>query len=128
MTKPDFSGTWRLNLKKSHLLGAPVAEVEMRIAHDEPDFVQDIKTVFADGRIALATFRGVSTGASFENTIGEHAVTSRAIWDGDTLVIESSFAGSRLRDRWSLSSDGSELHMAHLDDALAGQIAVLERR
>jgi hypothetical protein len=34
----------------------------------------------------------------------------------------------RVKDHWSLSDDGRTLTMAHRDDDLAGQVAVLERR
>jgi hypothetical protein len=56
---------------------------------------------------------------------------SRAHWNGAQLVIETVLTTPartfRFEDHWTLSDDGETLQMAHVDDDLAGQVAVLEK-
>jgi hypothetical protein len=76
-------------------------------------------------------FRGLTTGEEVVNPVHGIQVRSRSTWIGAELLIESwmSLGGreSHFRDYWSLSSDGEILTMEHRDDALAGQITLLEK-
>lgn len=131
MTRPNFTGLWRLDAVKSHLPGLAVAHIGMKIEHDEPYFVQAVKTVFDDGRISLGRFAGDTSGAEFVNPFRSVSMRSTAQWAGAELVIDSRIETHgrtmHFRDHWSLSADGRELVMEHRDDDLAGQRTVLER-
>ena len=132
MTKPNFSGLWLLNAEKSALSGLTVSRLGMKIEHDEPHFVQAVKTVHADGTVSLGRIAGVTTGEEFQNPFRQLNMHSTASWVGEELVIDSRIdtgGGKPLhfRDHWSLSEDGTELRMEHRDDDIAGQLAVLER-
>jgi len=128
---PDLSGLWRLNLEKSTLRGQAPKELLVKIQHREPMLIQTILNVAADGGEQQLTFTYDTTGALSTNVSGAGEVQSRARWSGSELVIESELTtpnrSFHFKDHWSLSVDGQTLRMAHPDDDLAGQIAVLEK-
>ena len=103
-SKPDFSGTWKLNTAKSE--GAPGSLV-VKIDHKDPVFKY--------------TASGSQDGNEFEETAelptdGKEVTTSngllvKAHWDGNVLVMEyksqdGNFAGVA---RHSISEDGKTL-------------------
>jgi hypothetical protein len=128
---PDFSGVWELNLLKSTLLGPAPERILMIIEHREPKLIQQILVTLAGGSEQQLTFT-LEIGAETANPMGGGMAQSHAWWQGKELVIESrvTVAGREayFKDRWSLSKDGQTLTMAHRDDDLAGQIAVLEKK
>src|SRR5262245_6610142 len=48
-TKPDFSGTWKLNREKSKFAGGGPDNLLIKIDHKEPSFVEDWKMSTPDG-------------------------------------------------------------------------------
>lgn len=128
---PDFSGLWRLNLEKSTFRGQAPKELLVKIQHSEPTLVQTMLVVAADGGERLLTFAYDTAGGESTNAVAGGEGQSRARWIGSELVIESELKTAsrtlRFRDHWSLAPDGQILRMAHLDDDLAGQVAVLEK-
>jgi len=70
-------------------------------------------------------------GSDGQSTLNGQPIRGKAGWVGNELVIESWMrSGDRelcFRDCWSLTENGRTLVMEHRDDALAGQITVLER-
>jgi hypothetical protein len=130
-SQPDFTGVWELNLARSILRGSTPKRILMRIEHVEPRLIQRIQLTNADGKEQQVTF-AYETGAETTNPVGEATARTHARWEGSELVIESRMRTPgrefHLKDHWSLSDDGQTLTMAHRDDDLAGQVAVLERR
>lgn len=129
--KPNFTGIWQLNLEKSKLRGQPVKQLLVKIEHEEPRIVQKILVSYANGHEESMTFTFETTGKESTNSMGGATAQTKAHWDGTELVIESAVkAGERelrFRDHWFLSSGAQILTMEHRDDALAGQISVLEK-
>ena len=125
----DFSGAWRLDVARSKLLGPPVTSISMTIEHHEPNFVQKILAEYVAAPTYESVFRGITTGAPFENQIRGQTMRSTAEWRNGELVIEShiELGGRKLlfRDHWFMQGD--TLVMQHRDDDLAGQISYLER-
>lgn len=131
-SRPDFSGLWRLNLEKSTFPRGPAPkEILVKIEHREPTLIQTMLVVAADGSEQQLTFTYDTTGGETRNATGAGEGQSRAHWGGSELMIESVLRTPNrtflFKDHWSLSADGQTLRMAHLDDDLAGQIAVLEK-
>jgi hypothetical protein len=129
-SRPDFTGVWEVNLKRSILRGSVAKRILMKIEHREPRLIQQILFARADGMEQRMTFT-YETGAETTNSVGEATVRTRARWEGMELVIESRMNTSgreaHFKDHWSLSDDGQTLTMAHRDDDLAGQISILEK-
>ena len=83
--KPDFSGTWKLNLTKSDMAGVPVESLLVDVDHKDP--------------VLKYTARGTANGQDFEETEtlytdGRPSQDSQgaaltAHWDGETLVSEA---------------------------------------
>jgi hypothetical protein len=129
-TRPDFSGVWELDLKRSKLLGSIPKKILVKIRHKEHTLIQAMQVISADGQEQniVVTYE---TENETINTIGQAQARMRANWNGNELVIESRLqsAGREIyfEDHWSLSDQGRTLTMAHQNDALAGQVSVLER-
>jgi hypothetical protein len=112
--KPDFSGTWVLNLQKSHLeADFGTQSGTFTVDHKEPAF--RFRRVFIAG--------GKEDAASYELTTDGHekvvpgpgrTTTSRLYWDGDVLVLDEKIvlADGRAATnvvRYSLSDGGRTL-------------------
>ncbi|HZS61992.1 MAG TPA: hypothetical protein VFA43_22155 [Gemmatimonadaceae bacterium] len=104
-----MAGLWEVDLTRSHLMGPPPRRVLMKIAHDGDELKHAMLVTRPDG------------------TEQRVVATHRPRPDGDRVVIETTYGGREFRDYWSLSDEGQTLTMAHLDDAIAGQTAVLRR-
>jgi hypothetical protein len=130
-SKPDFSGLWQLSLEKSTFRGPAPKEILVQIDHREPTLVQSMHVVAADGGEQRLTFTYDTAGSESTITAAGGEGSCRAYWSDSELIIESELkTPSRtfhFRDHWSLSMDGQTLRMAHRDDDLDGQIAVLEK-
>jgi hypothetical protein len=103
-SKPNFSGSWELNVTKSDLGGAPIAKLVVQMDHK--------------GSILKYTAEATVNGESFTesgtiDTDGKSTTDSRggqvkAHWEGATLVVVTSDTEGNALDtaRMALSSDG----------------------
>src|SRR5262249_21717555 len=130
-SRSDFTGLWRLNLEKSTLHGQAPKELLMKIQHREPTLIQTMLVVAADGREQQQTCTYDTAGGESRHAMAAGEGQSCAHWSGSELVIESTLNTPtrtfHFKDHWSLSADGQTLRMAHRDDDLAGQSALLEK-
>jgi hypothetical protein len=128
-SRPNFGGVWEINFEKSKMVGPAPKRILMKIDHREPMLIQQILFTSEAGTRQLA-FTYI-TGTETENLIGNARARTRAEWDETELVIESRMNTPDhqvfFKDHWSLSDAGTTLTMTHRDDALAGQISVLEK-
>jgi hypothetical protein len=128
--KINLSGVWQANLEKSKLLGPAPKALVVTINHIDP--VLDVEMVFTklDDTEDHLLFHGLTTGEEVINSVHGIPVRSRSTWIGAELLIESwmSVGGreSHFQDYWFLSNNGQVLTMEHRNDALAGQVTVLE--
>ena len=131
MNRPDFSGRWALDHARSTLRTPVAAGTRVVLEHDEPRLVQTMIGANGGGDQDRLTFVYTTDGRPSINQLRGHDVESRAAWDGNELVIESTLKSAnrelRFRDHWSISDDGRTLTMAHPDDDLAGQISIFNR-
>ncbi|PWU00969.1 MAG: hypothetical protein C5B51_24065 [Terriglobia bacterium] len=112
-SKPNFSGTWKLNFEKSDFgsLARPAALIN-KIAHREPDIELTMTEVSAGGEtVTKALF--TTDGKENLNSARGNTVRSKQWWEGSVLVTEAqgTLAGTRFtgKSRWSLSADGKVL-------------------
>ncbi len=106
-TRPNFTGTWKLNVAKSEMGGRPVTELTVVVEHKDPSF--------------KFTSSGVADGNNFDQeeeittdnkpSQGENGTVSTAHWEGPVLVIEvKSAEGDVLESgRLSMSDDGKTI-------------------
>jgi hypothetical protein len=115
--KPNFSGTWILNLRESRLeLGkdAPTAST-FHIRHEEPHFHLRRTHVFSDGKSDTWGIDLVTDGKhEVIRDDGPNRDVTRMYWDNDVLVLDEketapdgSFGTNVVR--YSLSPDGKKL-------------------
>jgi aspartate racemase len=128
---PDLAGVWRANLAKSTLRIPIPRELLVDIDHREPVIVQRMTVVAVDGAEQQLTFTYRTDGQQSSNVTPNGEAQTRARWVGSVLVIETTLRTPTrtfsFKDYWTLSADRQTLTMAHPDDDLAGQVAVLER-
>ena len=127
----DFTGIWHADLSRSKLLGPIPQAMTVRIAHSDPDLRQEIWVTKSDGSVESTYFQCRTTGEEGHCLLNGNLLRGVARWQGEELVIELWIQQGELEvylcDCWSLSPDGQTLRMEHRNDALAGQVAILER-
>jgi hypothetical protein len=112
-SKPDFSGTWKLNVAKSDFgpLPAPTSRVDV-IQHADPSLKDSVTADTAQGKQEYtATY--TTDAKEVVNKIGPREVKSTVAWEGNTLVVNSktSFNDNDItvKSVWSLSADSKTL-------------------
>jgi hypothetical protein len=127
-TKPDFSGTWLLDRKKSNVGPSAKPDQPLKIAHHDPEFRithlvasngQKEFVYYTDGRAETnTTTMFLSTNTDINPRGFDKDVTkSKTKWSGDKLVtrftLQSIVGGHPLEfeiiDEWKLSKDGQTL-------------------
>jgi hypothetical protein len=112
-SKPDFSGTWRLNLFESDLGGLPVPVNRTDVIEQhEPNL--KVTTTFGDADKPSTQIAYYSTDGQYStNQIGEREVTSKLHWENDSLVIVSIVSldngDATTNSVWTLSDSGATL-------------------
>ena len=115
--KPDFSGTWTLDVGKSDFGQAPPPQSLVHVVeHKEPALkisstqvteqgdVTNVRSITTDGKENTNTMRAMGT---------EQEIKSNTAWDGNKLVtnLKVAFQGmsADIVDAWDLSADGKVL-------------------
>ena len=111
--KPDFSGTWKLNVAKSDfgVLGGPTSRTDV-ITHKDPSLSDSVTVEGAEGKQEFTTSY-TTDGKDAVNKIGPREVKSTLKWAGSNLVISSKFVYNDMdvtgEATWALSPDGKML-------------------
>jgi hypothetical protein len=133
--KPDFSGTWKLNVSKSDygVLPGPTSRTDV-ITHKEPSISNHVTSESDQGKLDY-TLTYSTDGKETTNTVGERVAKSTAKWEGNNLIINSKLkvgdADIDVVATWVLSADGKTLTLnVHLSSAMgeADQKIVFERQ
>ncbi len=114
--RPDFSGTWSMDLQKSDLAGEPAPSSKTQRVEQEGNAL----TVVIDEISTQGPVHGEAhytlDGKEAVNTVFGNALSSTVTWEGQTMVMRTSgdFGGAAilLVDRWSLSPDRNTLTIA----------------
>ena len=114
--KPDFTGTWKLNVAKSDF--GPIPGPDSRtdvITHKEPAFTDEVTADGAQGKQQY-TIKYTTDGKEVTNQIGPREVKSIVKWVGNTMVVTSKFdlEGSEVNAQavWSLGADSKTMNVA----------------
>jgi hypothetical protein len=115
--RPDFSGTWKLDVTKSEFGKVPGTRPRARtdvIEHRDPRLTQ---TLHLDNTTRRDTTRYSYTtdGKPCVNHVDEQKITATVRWEGTVLRLESKtklmLLEMKLDERWTLSPDGRKLTM-----------------
>jgi hypothetical protein len=103
-SKPNFTGTWKLNLAKSDMGGAPVEALTVEVDHHDPVFKYTAKGS-ASGQAFEETESLTTDGKPGQDSKGA-TVTTR--WEGESLVSEAIGGDGNVMyvTRLSMSEDG----------------------
>jgi len=126
VAKPNFSGTWTLNVSKSDfgMLPGPTSRTDV-IEHNEPALKVSTKAEGPQGS-QDSTANYTTDGKEATNEQGPLTIKSKAAWQGDNLAFDSttSVQGNdvTIKTVWTLSADGQTLtENAHLSAAALGE-------
>jgi len=119
-SKPNFSGTWKLNVAKSDYpppLAAPDTRTDV-IVHSEPTITDNVTQTGGQGDFT-GTINYTTDGKEATNKMGPREVKSSLAWDGSNLVVNSKLsindADITIKTVWVLSDDGKTLtQSAHI--------------
>jgi hypothetical protein len=108
--KPDFSGTWKLNVAKSDFGNFPGPSSRTdEITHKEPAIAVNVNLEGPQGKLQF-TANYTTDGKEVTNKMGDREVKAVARWDGNNLLINSKFnindAPVTATATWSLGADG----------------------
>src|ERR1035438_4258925 len=112
-TKPNFSGTWKLNVAKSDFgpLPAPDSRTDV-IDHNDPAMKINESAVSAQGNVN-ATINYTTDGKEATNQIGPREIKASLVWEGSKLVVnaKTTFQDAEviIKNVWTLSDDGKTL-------------------
>ena len=110
-TKPDFSGTWKMNREKSKFeRGGPDA-ILIKIDHKEPTFVEEWSMSTPNGDRSFQA-KYTTDGKETEQEVMGRAAKTSAKWEGDALVIEFKEGGGFFKRKITLSADGKTITKA----------------
>ena len=107
-TKPDFSGTWKMNREKSKFAGGGPDSLLIKIDHKEPTFVEDWSMSTPNGERSFQAKYTTDGKETEQEVLGRTAKTS-AKWEGDALVIEFKSEGGFFKRKITLSADGKTI-------------------
>jgi hypothetical protein len=133
--KPDFTGTWKLNVTKSDFgpLPGPESRTDV-ITHKEPSLSNSVTAQTAQGKQEY-TLSYTTDGKEALNKMGPREVKSTLKWDGSNLKVSSTFLFNDSpvtgEATWSLSPDGKTLTInAHFSSTMgeADQTFVFEKQ
>jgi hypothetical protein len=131
--RPDFSGEWLLDLKKSDKAGLPrksVTDLPIKISHHDPEF-RVTQTLEVDGKLVDQEYlfftddrgekhrgpRLLTSGPGWPRDDDTRVVESKTRWSGEKIVTVSTHqtvdVGQKIEyslyDEWKLSRDGKVL-------------------
>jgi hypothetical protein len=107
-TKPDFSGTWKMNREKSKFAGGGPNNTLIQIDQKEPALTEEWAMSTSDGDQSFQAKYTTDGKETEQEVMGRMAKTS-AKWEGDALVIEFKTADSFFRRKITLSADGKTM-------------------
>jgi hypothetical protein len=112
-TKPNYSGTWKLNVAKSDFGPIPGPDSQTNvIEHNDPVLKVNSTAERPQGK-QNATLMYTTDGKEVTNKQGPNNIKSTAVWEGSNLVINSKFtlndSDVTIKSVWTLSADGKTL-------------------
>jgi len=107
-TKPDFSGSWKMNREKSTFAGGGPDNILIKIDHKEPAFAEDWSLSTPNGERSFQAKYTTDGKETEQEVMGRTAKTS-AKWEGAALVIEWHSEGSFFKRKIILSADGKTM-------------------
>lgn len=114
ITRPNFSGRWRMVKEKSDFGSFKMPDIVVRvIEHRDPTLnVHTIQTT--GGKTSISDVSYTTDGSESTNVINGRPAVSKTFWDGPALMIRTTMKNSKgddevIEDRWEISDDRQTL-------------------
>jgi hypothetical protein len=107
-TKPDFSGSWKMNKEKSKFAGVGPDAILIKIDYKEPALTEEWSLSTPNGELSFQAKYTTDGKETEQEVLGRMATTS-AKWESDTLVIEFKSEGKPFKRKITLSADGKTM-------------------
>ncbi len=112
-SKPNFSGTWKLNVSKSDFGPLPGPDSQSNvIEHNDPVLKVNVSVEGPQGKQNF-NLTYTTDGKEVMNKQGPRDVKSTVVWDGSNVVFNSKFSFNdndvALKNVWTLSADGKTI-------------------
>jgi hypothetical protein len=122
--KPNFSGTWKVNIEKSTFGPSPTPKsLTYKIEHKDSS-LKLTSTRVDDGPEDSVVLTFTTDGQESTNVVHNSEVKSKITWEGAVLVIDSvsTIEGGTfgLNDKWTLSEDGKTINWVRLYSSSEG--------
>lgn len=111
--KPNFSGSWKLNVDKSEFGPMPKPDkADYVVAHKDPEM--NVKSTVVSQMGEMTNEEKILTdGTEFTNNFRGQEVKGTAKWDGQTLIVTRKLdmqgATITIVGKWTLSEDGKTI-------------------
>ncbi|MBZ5609016.1 MAG: hypothetical protein LAP38_12210 [Acidobacteriia bacterium] len=125
-SKPNYSGTWKLNVEKSDFGVAPPSNSRTDvIEHSDPSLKVHTTDDGAQGKQEY-TLNMTTDGKEVTNHVAEMEVKNTASWDGGSLVVGTKLSVQDIdlavKATWLMSDDGKTLTQnAHIVAGAVGE-------
>jgi hypothetical protein len=107
-TKPDLSGTWKMNREKSKFADGGPNAILIKIDHKEPAFTEEWTMSTPEGERSFQAKYTTDGKETEQEVMGRTAKTS-AKWEGNALVIEFKTDEGFFKRKITLSADGKTI-------------------
>jgi hypothetical protein len=105
-TKPNFSGTWKMNREKSKFENLDsTRSIIAKIEHKEPHFSELVTLTHDHGEYTVEG-NYTTDGEESEVQSPSGALKATAKWEVDALIVEWKNEGFHVRRKYTLSADG----------------------
>jgi uncharacterized lipoprotein YehR (DUF1307 family) len=119
--KPNFSGKWGLDTRKSDFGEFPVPDSQTNVIEHKGTSIKLTQTIKGDaitGGVASTERHYTTDGKESSNKVGQQELTSICKWDGNKLVIDTKLQSPdgpvEIKDSWELADGGKRLVVARM--------------
>jgi len=111
--KPNFSGSWKLDVEKSDFGPMPKPErIDYVLTHKDPELTVKSTAMTQAGEISNEV-KFLTDGTEFTNDLHGQQIKGTAKWEGATLVVtqKATMQGTEIVvvTRWTLADDGKSI-------------------
>ncbi len=104
-TKPDFTGSWKMNREKSKFADGGPNAILIKIDHKEPALTEEWTMSTPDGERSFQA-KYTTDGKEIEQEVMGRMAKTYAKWEGSSLVIEFKTSDGFFNRKITLSADG----------------------
>ena len=107
-TKPNLSGTWKMNASKSKFASGGPDAITIKFDHQEPK-LQEVLTLSTSQGERTINLNFTTDGKEIANQFGNNDAKGTAKWEGNALVTELKSGDRYFRRTFTLSEDGKTM-------------------